>query len=147
MLESSRRGAGLLHRCGRSERLRSRFATHGIDLSEEKAKGIVGGLVGTMPELKHIAMAKVQPVSQFNGRFKAATLPTADFAPNTILGSGTTEQAILLAAAAETTASESDDSVVDRPTCAAIPAVIKSRSTATNLAWLHRQSGINLTRQ
>lgn len=112
--------------------------THGIDLPEENAKELEG-LVGTMVELQYLSMDEVPGIPQLAGDFGVAIyapLAEASFEPDVILVSGNAKQMMVLAEAAHAAGIGSDGSVVGRPTCAAIPAVIKSGSTATNLGCI-----------
>src|SRR5438093_11555644 len=65
-----------------------------------------------------------------------ARLTDAAFAPDVVLVSGTAKQMMLLAEAAHAAGLASDSSMVGRPTCAAIPAVMQSGRTATNLGCI-----------
>jgi uncharacterized protein (DUF169 family) len=65
-----------------------------------------------------------------------APLAQATFEPDAVLVSGTARQMMLLAEAAHAAGLASDSSMVGRPTCAAIPAVMKSGRTATNLGCI-----------
>ena len=112
--------------------------THGIDLPEEEAKELKG-LVGTMVELQYIAMEEVPGIPQLEGQFGVAIyapLADATFEPDVVLISGHAKQMMLLAEAAHAAGLASDASTVGRPTCAAIPAVIQSGRTATNLGCI-----------
>ena len=112
--------------------------THGINLPEEKAQELEG-LVGTMVELQYIAMEEVPGIPQLEGEFGVAIyapLADADFYPDAILVTGNAKQMMLLAEAAHAAGLANDGSVVGRPTCAAIPAVMKTGSTATNLGCI-----------
>jgi uncharacterized protein (DUF169 family) len=112
--------------------------THGIDLPADKAKELEG-LVGTMVELQYIAMEEVPGIPRVEGTFGVAVyapLSEANFKADAILVSGNARQIMLLAESAHAAGIGSDSSVVGRPTCAAIPAVIKSGLTATNLGCI-----------
>ncbi|MBC8353718.1 MAG: DUF169 domain-containing protein [Planctomycetes bacterium] len=112
--------------------------THGVELPEETAKELEG-LVGTMVELQYIAMEEVPEIPQLQGEFGVAVyapLSDATFEPDAILVSGNAKQMMLLAEAAHASGVSSDSSMVGRPTCAAIPAVIQSGTTATNLGCI-----------
>ncbi len=112
--------------------------THGIDLPEEKAKELEG-LVGTMVQLQYIAMEEVPGIPQLKGDFGVAIyapLADADFEPDAVLVSGNAKQMMLLAEAAHAAGVDTDSSMVGRPTCAAIPAVMQSGRTATNLGCI-----------
>ncbi len=112
--------------------------THGIDLPEETAKELEG-LVGTMVQLEYINMAEVPGVPRRAETFGVAIyapLTDAAFEPDVVLVSGNARQMMLLAEAAQAAGLASDTSMVGRPTCAAIPAVMQSGRTATNLGCI-----------
>ena len=112
--------------------------THGIDLPEETAKQLEG-LVGTMVQLEYINMAEVPGIPRRGEPFGVAIytpLTSATFQPDVVLVSGTAKQMMLLAEAAQLAGLASDSSMVGRPTCAAIPAVMQSGRTATNLGCI-----------
>ena len=112
--------------------------THGIDLPEETAKELEG-LVGTMVQLQYIAMEEVPGIPQLEGPFGVAIygpLAEATFEPDVVLVCGDAKQMMLLAEAAHAAGLSSDTSMVGRPTCAAIPAVMQSGRTATNLGCI-----------
>ncbi len=112
--------------------------THGINLPDDTAKELEG-LVGTMVELQYISMDEVPGIPQLEGEFGVAVyapLSDATFEPDAILVSGNAKQMMLLAEAAHAAGISSDASVIGRPTCAAIPAVMQSGSTATNLGCI-----------
>lgn len=112
--------------------------THGIDLPEDAAKELEG-LVSTMVELQYIAMEEVPEFPRLAGAFGVAIyapLADADFEPDAVLVSGNAKQMMLLAEAAHAAGVASDTSMVGRPTCAAIPAVLQSGRTATNLGCI-----------
>ncbi|MDA1051325.1 MAG: DUF169 domain-containing protein [Planctomycetota bacterium] len=112
--------------------------THGIDLPEATAKELEG-MVGTMVELQYIAMEEVPGIPQLAEEFGVAIyapLAEATFEPDAILVSGNAKQMMLLAESAHAAGVSSDTSMVGRPTCAAIPAVMQSGTTATNLGCI-----------
>ncbi len=112
--------------------------THGIELAEEPAKELEG-LLGRMVELEYLDMAEVPDIPQRKEPFGVAVyapLADADFAPDVILVSGNAKQMMLLAEAAHAAGFSSATSVVGRPTCAAIPAVMQSGQVATNLGCI-----------
>lgn len=112
--------------------------THGIDLPEETAKQLEG-LVETMVQLEYINMAEVPSIPWRGETFGVAIyapLKDAAFAADVVLVSGTAKQMILLAEAAHAAGLDGDSSMVGCPTCAAIPAVIQSGCTATNLGCI-----------
>lgn len=112
--------------------------THGIDLPEDTANELEG-LVGTMVELQYIAMEEVAEIPRVEGTFGVAIyapLPDATFEPDVVLVCGNAKQVMLLAEAAHLAGLSGDTSMVGRPTCAAIPAVMQSGRTATNLGCI-----------
>ncbi len=97
------------------------------------------GLVGTMVQLEYIDMAEVPGIPRRGESFGVAIyapLTDAAFAPDVVLVSGNARQMMLLAEAAQAAGLASDSSMVGRPTCAAIPAVMQSGRTATNLGCI-----------
>lgn len=112
--------------------------THGVDLPEDTAKELEG-LIGTMVELEYINMDEVPQIPRLEGGFGVAIyapLADADFEPDAVIVSGNAKQMMLLAEAAHSAGIASDTSMVGRPTCAAIPAVLQSGRTATNLGCI-----------
>ena len=112
--------------------------THGIDLPEETAKELEG-LIGTMVELEYLDMQEVARIPRRKEPFGVAVyapLSDADFEPDVILVAGTAKQMMLLAEAAQAAGIACETSMVGRPTCAAIPAVMKSGKSATNLGCI-----------
>jgi uncharacterized protein (DUF169 family) len=112
--------------------------THGIDLPPEKAKEMEG-LMGTMVQLQYIAMEEVPGIPRLKGDFGVAIyapLGAAQFEPDAVIVCGNAKQVMLLAEAAQSAGVASDSSMVGRPTCAAIPAVIASGRSATNLGCI-----------
>lgn len=112
--------------------------THGIELPDDVGKELEG-LVGTMVELEYIAMEEIPQIPTLEGSFGVAIyapLDDADFDPDAILASGNAKQMMLLAEAAHAAGIASDTSMVGRPTCAAVPTVVQSGRTATNLGCI-----------
>ena len=112
--------------------------THGIDLPEETAEELEG-LLGTMVELQYISREEVPDIPRRGEPFGVALyspLASAAFEPGAILILGNARQMMLLAEAAHAAGLETEGSLVGRPTCAAIPAVLQSGRTATNLGCI-----------
>lgn len=112
--------------------------THGIDLPDETAKELEG-VIGTMVQLEYISMEEVPQIPQLPSPFGVAVyapLGDADFEPDVVLACGNAMQMMLLAEAAHVAGVSSDGSAVGRPTCATIPAVMKSERTATNFGCI-----------
>lgn len=112
--------------------------THGVELSAEQQQELEG-LIGTMVELEYLDPAEVPEIPQLEGGVRVATYaPLADaaFEADAVLVSGTARQMMLLAEAAHSAGVSCDTSMVGRPTCAAIPAVMQSGRSATNLGCI-----------
>ena len=112
--------------------------THGVDLSEEQQQEL-NDLIGTMVELEYLDPAEVSDIPKLEGKFEVATYgPLAEvaFEPDAVLVCGTARQMMLLAEAAHSAGVCCETSMVGRPTCAAIPAVMRSGGSATNLGCI-----------
>jgi len=112
--------------------------THGIDLPPEKQQELQG-LIGTMVELTYIDPAEIPGIPRRTQTFQYALYAPWDdaaFEPDVVLVSGNAKQMMLLAEAAHAAGVDCETSMVGRPTCAAIPAVMSSGRTATNLGCI-----------
>ena len=112
--------------------------THGVDLSAEQQEELQG-LIGTMVELEYLDPAEVPDIPQLEGGVRVATyapLATAPLAPDAVIVSGSARQMMLLAEAAHSAGVACETTMVGRPTCAAIPAVMQTGRTATNLGCI-----------
>ena len=112
--------------------------THGIDLPDEQAAELQG-LVGTMVQLQYLSEAEVPSIPQRRETFGVAVYApatNAGFEPDAVLVHGNAKQMMLLAEAAHSAGIATDGSMVGRPTCAAIPAVIESGAAATNFGCI-----------
>jgi uncharacterized protein (DUF169 family) len=112
--------------------------THGVDLPKETAKEL-DALVGTMVQLEYLSMDEVAGIPHREEPFGVAIyapLSDTDFEPDVVLVSGNAKQLMLLAEAAHSAGVDCETSMVGRPTCAAIPTVIKSGRSATNLGCI-----------
>ena len=112
--------------------------THGIDLPPDTSKEL-DWLVGTMVQLEYVDMQEVAEIPRRAEPFGVvvyAPFSDADIAPDVVFVSGNAKQLMLLAEAAQSAGVDGATSVVGRPTCAAIPAVIESGRSATNLGCI-----------
>jgi uncharacterized protein (DUF169 family) len=112
--------------------------THGIELPDDKRKELEG-LIGTMVELSYINMREVPGIPHRDEPFGVtiyAPLASRPVDPDVVLVCGNAKQMMLLAEAAHLAELDCDSSMVGRPTCAAIPAVMRSGRTATNLGCI-----------
>ncbi len=111
---------------------------HGIDLPNEQAKELEG-LVSTMVSLQYLDPEEVTGIPRRQGGFNVvvyAPLSDATFEPDVVLVSGTAKQMMLLAEAAHSAGVANETSMVGRPTCAAIPTVLQSGRSTTNLGCI-----------
>lgn len=112
--------------------------THGVDLPEDKARELES-LVGRMVKLQYLSMDEVPGIPHREEPFEVAIyapLSEANFVADVVLVSGNARQMMILAEAAHAAGILSEGAVVGRPTCAAIPAVMQSGHTATNLGCI-----------
>ena len=112
--------------------------THGVELPSETAQELEG-LIGKMVELKYLEMEEVPGIPHRDEPFGVvvyAPAASADYQPDAVLVCGNAKQMMLLAEAAHSAGIANDTSMVGRPTCAAIPAVMQSGTTATNLGCI-----------
>jgi uncharacterized protein (DUF169 family) len=112
--------------------------THGVELSEDQAQELKG-LIGTMVGLSYIDPSEVPKIPHRQQQLRVvlyAPLANANFEPDAVLVSGSPKQLMLLAEAARAAGVDSETSMVGRPTCAAIPEVMQSGKTATNLGCI-----------
>lgn len=112
--------------------------THGVEKSDE-LNSELESVVGTMVQLEYINMEEVPHIPQLEGPFQYAVyapLPEISFEPAVVVITGTAKQIMLLVEAAHAAGVNSDSSMIGRPTCAAIPAVLQSDKTATNLGCI-----------
>jgi uncharacterized protein (DUF169 family) len=112
--------------------------THGIDLPPETAQELEG-LVTTMVQLEYLDMQEVERIPRRAEPFGVvvyAPLSDVDYGPDVVLVSGRAKQLMLLAEAAHSAGVDCETSMVGRPTCAAIPAVIESGRSTTNLGCI-----------
>ena len=92
-----------------------------------------------MVELEYLALDDVAGIPRREESFGVASyapLAEASFAADAVLIRGTARQMMLLAEAAHAAGVACQTSMVGRPTCAAIPEVIQSGLSATNLGCI-----------
>src|SRR5205809_5553395 len=112
--------------------------THGVDLPADKAQELQQ-LIGTMVEVSYIDPAEVPGIPHRQeplGVVVYAPLADAAFEPDVVLVSGNARQMMLLAEAARAAGADCETTMVGRPTCAAIPEVMRSGRTASNLGCI-----------
>ncbi len=112
--------------------------THNVELPDEQMKELENTL-GLMGELGYISMDEVPGIPKRDEAFQNAVYsPLEDVAniPDVVLVSGTPKQMMLLTEAATAAGIGTDNSVMGRPTCAVIPAVLDSGQTASSLGCI-----------
>jgi uncharacterized protein (DUF169 family) len=126
--------------------------THGIDLPEKQGKELEG-VIGTMVQLEYLDPAEVAAIPRREEAFGVVAygpLADATFEPDVVLVSGNARQMMLLAEAAHSAGITCQTTMVGRPTCAAIPEVMKSgleigierhESRLCRKSRLHRTAG------
>jgi uncharacterized protein (DUF169 family) len=112
--------------------------THGVDLPPDKAQELQQ-LIATMVEVSYIDPGEVPGIPHREvplGVVVYAPLAGATFDPDVVLVSGNARQMMLLAEAARAAGADCETTMVGRPTCAAIPEVMRSGRTASNLGCI-----------
>ena len=112
--------------------------THGVDMPEQQVQELQG-VIQTMVELQYLSMDEVPGIPRREAAFGVATYsPLAEAAtePDVVLVSGNARKMMLLAEAAHSAGVDCEANMVGRPTCAAIPAVMNSGTSAANLGCI-----------
>ncbi|RKU25038.1 hypothetical protein C6497_16825 [Candidatus Poribacteria bacterium] len=112
--------------------------THNVALSEEQMKELENTL-GLMGELGYISMDEVPGIPKRGETFHHAVYsPLEDVTgiPDVVLVSGSPKQMMLLAEAATAAGIGTENSIMGRPTCAVIPAVMDSGQSASSLGCI-----------
>lgn len=112
--------------------------THGIDLPANRAKELEG-VVGTMVSLGYIRMEEVPGIPRRPGPFRVAVyapFTNGSSEPDVVLVRANARQMMLLAEAAQAAGVGADSGLMGRPTCAAIPEVLRSQRSAASLGCI-----------
>ncbi len=112
--------------------------THNVELPPAQMEELENTL-GLMGELGYITMEEVPGIPRRETSFKSAVYsPLADASdtPDVVIISGTPRQMMLLMEAATAAGIGTENGVMGRPTCAAIPAVIQSRRSVSSLGCI-----------
>ena len=112
--------------------------THNVELPPAQMEELENTL-GLMGELGYITMEEVPGISRRKDPFKSAVYsPLADATgtPDVVIISGTPRQMMLLTEAATAAGIGPESSVMGRPTCAAIPAVIQNGRSVSSLGCI-----------
>ncbi|MCI0460988.1 MAG: DUF169 domain-containing protein [Gemmataceae bacterium] len=112
--------------------------THGIDLPPEQAKELEG-VVGTMVGLGYLRPEEVPTIPRRQERFGVALyapLTAAPSEPDVVLVRGNAKQVMLLAEAAHAAGVSAASGLMGRPTCAAIPEVLRTQRSVASLGCI-----------
>ena len=112
--------------------------THRVDMPEDVAAEL-NGLMTTMIDLDYLSGDEVPGIPRREQDLRVAAyapLKSTPFAADVVLVAGSARQVMLLAEAAHAAGVDSSGSVVGRPSCAAIPEVLRTGQCATNLACI-----------
>ena len=113
--------------------------THGIDLPQQQGQEL-NEVIDTMTGMEYLDPSEVEGIPRREKPFGVVTYsPLAEELsrkPDVVLVCGTAKQMMLIAEAAQSAGVSSQTTMVGRPTCAAIPEVMKSGLSATNLGCI-----------
>jgi uncharacterized protein (DUF169 family) len=112
--------------------------THGIDLPPDQAKELEG-VVGKMIGLGYLRPEEVPAIPRRQGEFRVAVygpLAEAPPEPDVVLVCGNAKQVMLLAEAAQAAGVGAESPLMGRPTCAAVPEVLRTRRSAASLGCI-----------
>lgn len=112
--------------------------THGVSLPPAQGKELEG-MIETMVGLNYIKMEEVPSIPRREDTFGVAIYaPLADtpFPPDVIIVRANAKQMMLLAEAINAAGLGGSSGIMGRPTCAMIPAVMKTQQTAISLGCI-----------
>ena len=112
--------------------------THGVELPPEQAAGL-NSVLGMMADVQYIRLEEVRSIPRRDSPFRFALyapLAAAPFDPDVVLVRGNARQVMLLAEAAHAVGSGGSADLMGRPTCAAVPAAMRSRSGIASLGCI-----------
>jgi uncharacterized protein (DUF169 family) len=112
--------------------------THGVNLPPERAKELEG-VVGTMIRLGYLRHEEVPTIPKRQQEFRFAVYaPLGEnlAEPDVVLVLGNPKQIMLLAEAAQAAGVGSQSGLMGRPTCAAIPEVLRTGRAAGSLGCI-----------
>jgi uncharacterized protein (DUF169 family) len=112
--------------------------THGIDLPPERARELTD-VVGTMIQLAYLRPEEVPNIPRREDPFGVAVyspLADAPAEPDVVLVRGNARQMMLLSEAAQAAGFGQRVPLMGRPTCAAIPEVLRSQGAVANLGCI-----------
>ncbi|MEO1996066.1 MAG: DUF169 domain-containing protein [Planctomycetaceae bacterium] len=112
--------------------------THHVEMPDEVAAEL-DEMLTTMVDLEYLSGDEVPDIPRREQELRVAAyapLNAAPFDPGVVLVAGSARQVMLLAEASHAAGVESTAGVVGRPSCAAIPEVLRTGQCATNLACI-----------
>src|SRR6266849_6925986 len=112
--------------------------THGIDLPPAQAKELEG-VLGKMFDLGYLRREEISDIPRRQDAFGVAVyapLAEATFEPDVVLVRGNAKQVMLLAEAAQAAGVGAESGLMGRPTCAAVPEVLRTRRSAASLGCI-----------
>lgn len=112
--------------------------THGIDLPPARANEL-NDVVGTMVNLGYLRMEEVPGIPRRQGAFGVAVyapLAQTPVDPDVVLVRGNAKQVMLLTEAANAAGAGSESGLMGRPTCAAIPEVLRTGRSVASLGCI-----------
>jgi uncharacterized protein (DUF169 family) len=112
--------------------------THAVDLPADRQKELEG-VVGKMLELGYLCAEEIPSIPRRQGAFGVAVyapLAGAPFEPDVVLVRGNAKQVMLLAEAAQGAGVGAESGLMGRPTCAAVPEVLRSRRAVASLGCI-----------
>jgi uncharacterized protein (DUF169 family) len=112
--------------------------THGVDLPPERAPELEG-VVGTMIGLGYLRAEEIPAIPRRPGGFRVAVYaPLAESSgePDVVLVRGNAKQVMLLAEAAQAAGVGAEAGLMGRPTCAAVPEVLRTQRAVASLGCI-----------
>jgi uncharacterized protein (DUF169 family) len=112
--------------------------THGVELPPAQAKELEG-VLGTMFGLHYLRPEEVPAIPRRQGEFRVAVyapLAEATEEPDVVLVRGNAKQVMLLSEAAQAAGVGAESEFMGRPTCAAVPEVLRTGRSAASLGCI-----------
>jgi uncharacterized protein (DUF169 family) len=112
--------------------------THGVSLPPAEGKELEG-MIETMVGLNYLKREEVPSIPRREDSFGVAIyapLPDTPFEPDVVIVRGNAKQMMLLAEATNAAGLANGGGIMGRPTCAMIPAVLKTQQSAMSLGCI-----------
>jgi uncharacterized protein (DUF169 family) len=112
--------------------------THGVSLPAAQGKELEG-MIETMVDLHYLKMEEVPTIPRREDPFGIAIyapLAATPFAPDVVIVRGNAKQMMLLAEAINAAGLAGSSGIMGRPTCAMIPAVLKTGKSVMSLGCI-----------